>query len=131
MSTFFQLYSILLVLMTWWGTEGAQQTCTTASYDHTIRIKNCQPKVIRVKLCEGTCSSRTSPTGNNFCSRCYPSHQKNVTVAVICPKNPTGKIKIVSYLKVKRCRCRKVSCPKWEAKKRNDALRGNFQLYVQ
>ena len=105
------------------------EKCKTNSYDYIIRLPNCIPKKVKVKLCAGSCPSMTSPEGGVYCSRCYPGVQKNVTVSVMCPKNKHAKIRTVSYLKIKHCRCSKLNCPEWKPTNGLNTMK-RFKLYI-
>lgn len=103
--------------------------CRTIKYDYTVQIPGCIPKTIKMKMCGGGCPSQMSPHGEYFCSRCYPSSIRNGTTTLQCPfskdsdKNPT---RTVTYLKLKKCNCRKTECAKWKPEERFGFTRIKF-----
>lgn len=102
--------------------------CRTIKYDYTIKVDGCLPKTIKMKMCGGGCSSRISPHGS-YCSRCYPSSIRNATTTLECPFSEDGElVKTVTYLKLKKCNCRKVECVKWKPEERLGFARIKFMV---
>ena len=88
-------------------------SCNTLRYKYTIQVPNCLPKTITAKMCVGKCSSMTPPFRGAYCSRCYPSFQRIVTISLMCTFHGKINIRKIKYLKIRNCMCVRVKCVRW------------------
>ena len=95
-----------------------QGKCRTIKYEYKIELPGCLPKVVNMRMCGGGCDSRITDQRTE-CSRCYPGSVKEATTVVHCPFNTDGKAtKVVKYLKIRNCNCRKIGCKQWKPEER-------------